>query len=263
MKNQFRNNLSLFVCLLIFYLIANDLTWAQSKFEGYWEAETIQNSTFPGQPAKKIEKQTVYYKSGNMKIKDLTDKTDMIIRLDEGYSMTVDHNAKTYTVIKFEDMEKGMQQAKSGMAEQMKKMSPEEREQMQKMMGGKMGAMMGGEMPQISFKSTGKSKTIQGYNCSQVLMYLGGDPFMEMWLTKKYTLGDDFLKIYQKMGFIKGQLPKDSDVKGFPIYSKMEMDMGMGKMDSETTVVKLVPTSVSDNEFAAPKGYKKIESKMY
>ncbi len=263
MKQSIRIYLNAAVCLFILFSLLLDESWSQTRFEGYWEAESVTLSNFPGQPAKKVEKQIVYYKNGNMKIKDLADKTDMIIRLDAGYSMTVDHNKKTYSIITFEDMEKGKQQAQASMAEEMKNMSAEEREMMKKMMGGKMGGMMAGEMPQLSFKSTGKSKTIQGYNCNQVMVYMDSDPIMEMWLTNKYTLGDDFLKTYQKMGFFKGELPKDKDLKGFPIFSKMEMDMGMGKMETETTVTKVVPTGVADSEFDAPRGYKKIETKMF
>ena len=38
--------------------------------------------------------------------------------------------------------------------------------------------------------------------------------------------------------------------------------MGMGKTETETTVTKIVKTSVSDDEFKAPKGYRQIDKKM-
>ena len=126
-----------------------------------------------------------------------------------------------------------------------------------------MGSMFGqGGALAISFKHTGKTKTIKGYKCHQVIMNMGNEPMMEMWMTKKYFLGDDFLKIYQKMGLIKGEIPKDSKLKGFPILTKMNMNMGMGKIETETTVTKIVKTSVSDSEFNVPRGYKKIDTQM-
>ena len=64
------------------------------------------------------------------------------------------------------------------------------------------------------------------------------------------------------MGVIKGNIPKNSKLKGFPILTKTKIDMGMGKMESETTVTKIVKTSVSDKEFELPKGYKRLENKM-
>jgi len=142
-------------------------------------------------------------------------------------------------------------------------MDPEEKEMMKKMMGNKAGSFFGnGGSLAISFKHTGKTKTIKGYKCHQVVMNMSGEPMMDMWLTNKYSLGDDFLKIYQKMGLIKGEIPKDSKLKGFPILTKMNMNMGMGKMETETTVTKIVKTKVSDSEFEVPRGYKKLDNPM-
>jgi hypothetical protein len=65
------------------------------------------------------------------------------------------------------------------------------------------------------------------------------------------------------MGFMKGKLSDDAKkINGIPLATKMTIDMGMGKMDSETNVTKLVKTSVSDSEFEIPKGYKKEKSGM-
>jgi hypothetical protein len=42
----------------------------------------------------------------------------------------------------------------------------------------------------------------------------------------------------------------------------MSMNLGMGKMDSESQVTKVVETSVSDSEFEVPGGYTKQKSRM-
>ncbi|MDW7681387.1 MAG: hypothetical protein SCK70_12535, partial [bacterium] len=228
MKNQLKLTiLSVTICLLLMGMSTSNL-FAQKTFEGYWESETITKSTMPGMPSSEIETQKAFYKQGKMKIQQFTENSDIILRLDKDLSWTVDHANKSYQEVRFEDVEKEVKAAKSKMAEEMKKMSPEQQEMMKKMMGDKMGSMLGdAETPSISFKKTGETKTISGFKCKQVMMMLDGDPFMEMWLTPDYNLGDEFLKVYQNMGLLKGKLPNDVDLKGFPIYTKMEMDTGM------------------------------------
>ena len=256
MKNHLRTTVAFLLVLLFVMSVSHFELYAQKKFEGYWQVETITKSTLPMQPAKKIEQQKNFYKNGKMKTVNLTDKKTTIFRFDKGLAWTIDHKNKTYYEMFFDQMGMGM---KNAMSESMKDMDHEEKEMMKKMMGNKAGSLFGnsGSLA-ISFEHTGKTRTIKGYKCHQVIMNLGGKPMMEMWLTNKYSLGDDFLKIYQKMGLIKGEIPKDSKLKGFPILTKM--DMGMGKMETETTVTKIVKTKVSESEFEVPRGYKKLDN---
>ncbi|MBC8183229.1 hypothetical protein H8E88_19160 [candidate division KSB1 bacterium] len=263
MKNITRKTTVLILIMLFTISMFKSNVFAQKKFEGYWESVTNSKSTMPMAPKKTNEKQKSFYKPGKIKIINLTKNKTTILRFDKGLMWEIDDNNKTYSEMTFDQMQMEMKNAKTKMAEAMKEMDPEQREMMKKMMGGKMGAMFGdSETPMISFKNTGKKKTIKGYNCTQFLMYLGKDPMMEMWLTKKYNLGDDFIKIYQKMGLMKGKMPKNSKLNGFPILMKTKVDLGMGKMEEETIVTKIVKTGVSDKEFELPKGYKKIENQM-
>ena len=195
MKTQLKIFLSLLMISLLGISTVNSNLFAQKVFEGYWESETITKSTLPMQPANKIEKQKTYFKNGKMKTVNTTDNTTIIYRFDKGVAWTLDRKNKTYNEMHFDQLQAGMKNAKNKMAQAMKEMDPEEREMMKKMMGGKMGAMMGqSEEPAISFNHTGKKKTIKGYSCSQVIMNLGDEPMMEMWMTNKFNLGNDFLK---------------------------------------------------------------------
>jgi hypothetical protein len=263
MKNQLRSVIIFGVSLLFVFSILNLSAFAQKKFEGYWESEIITNSTMPMQPKQKTEQQKSYYKEGKWKNDNLTDKQTMIFRFDKELAWTINHNDKSYYEMTFEQMQQGVQKAKGAMADAMKDMDPAQRERMKKMMGNKMGGVFGEEgMPAISFEQTGKKKSIQGYDCHLVIMKLGEDPLMEMWLTNKFNIGHDFIKTYEKMGLFKGDMPTNFDLKGFPIYTVMDTNLGMGKMKTETTVKKIVATSVSDNEFDLPRGYKKLERPM-
>ena len=173
---------------------------------------------------------------------------------------TVDNKNKSYTEMTFAQMQESMDKMKSVMKDQMKDMSPEQRQAMEKMMGKNLGKMFGGDESSfdITVKRTGKNKTILGYNCEQIFLNLNNEPMMEMWVTDKLSMGTDWLEVYQKMGLMKGNLSDEAKkINGIPLVNKITMDLGMGKMESETEVTKVVKTSVSDSEFEVPKGYEK------
>ena len=255
-------NLTFSLLIVVFTLsLANTLALGQKRFEGYLEQTTIRKSDMPMQPPKVTEKEKVFYKAGKFKTKNLTTGKSMIYRFDKELMWTIDDKNKSYTEVTFAQMQEGMNKMRSAM----KDVSPENRKMMEKFMGKKMGKMFGGDEGgmEISIKRTGKKKKIMGYSCEQVFMNMNDEPMMEMWITKKYSMGDDFLKVYQKMGFMKGDLPKDAEkIQGIPLVTSMKIDMGMGKMETETKVTKLVKTSVSDGEFEVPRGYKKKSSRM-
>ena len=265
MKKQIN---SLLTCLLItiFTLsFLNTYVFAQKNFEGYLEQTTVRKSNMPMQPAKVTEQEKIFYKSGKYKMMNLTTGKDMIYRFDKELYWTINHKNKSYAEMTFTQMQEGMNKMRSAMKEEMKDMSPQERKMMEKMMGKNLGKMFGGEQPEIemSVKRTGKKKTILGYRCELIYLNLNDEPMLEMWITDKFSMGNDFLQVYEKMGFMKGKLSKEAKkINGIPLANKMTMDMGMGKMESETAVTKVVKTSVSNSEFEVPKGYKKKESGM-
>jgi len=265
MKKQIMN---LFFCLFIAVFTLSMLSsfaLAQKRFEGYLEQTTVRKSDMPMQPREVTEKEKVFYKAGKFKTMNLTTGKSMIYRFDKELMWTIDHNDKSFTEVTFAQMKEGMQKMRSAMKQEMKDISPEERKMMEKLMGKKMGKMLGGDEGgfEISIKRTGKKKNIMGYSCEQVFLNMNDEPMMEMWITNKYSMGNDFLKVYEKMGFMKGELPEDAKkIQGIPLATSMTIDMGMGKMESETKVTKLEKTSVSDREFEVPKGYNKKNSKM-
>jgi len=238
---------------------------AQKTFEGYWEQTTVRTSTMPMQPKEVTENEKIFYKPGKFKSMNLTTEKTMIYRFDKELMWTIDHTDKSYTEVTFAQMQEGMEKMRTAMKQEMKDISPEERQMMEKVMGKKLGKMFGGDEPalEVTVKRTGKTRKVIGYNCEQIFLNLNEEPMMEMWITDKYSMGNDFLEVYQKMGFMKGKLSEDAKkIKGIPLATKMTFDMGMGKMESDSEVTKIVKTSVSDNEFEVPKGYKKKASGM-
>jgi hypothetical protein len=259
---------TLFVYSLVIVItlgFLNTYSLAQKQFEGYLEQTTIRTSNMPMQPPKVTENEKVFYKSGKFKSMNLTTKKAMIYRFDKELMWTIDHDDKSYTEVTFAQMQEGMQKMRTAMKQEMKDVSPEERKMMEKFMGKKLGKMFSGDDQslEITVKRTGKTKKILDDNCELIFLNLNDDPMMEIWITDKYSMGNDFLEVYQKMGFMKGKLSDDAKkIQGIPLATKMTIDMGMGKMESESTVTKLVETSVSDSEFEVPNDYKKKESGM-
>lgn len=257
--------LSAYVLIMIFgFAFLNHVLLAQKKFEGYWDQQVVRKSTLPGQPPSVTENEKAYYKIGKMKIANLTTGNIIIIRLDKELMWTIDEKNKSYTEMTFADMERSMDEAKSAMKDEMKDMDPEQRKMMEKLMGKKLGSALGsGDGAEITVKQTGKKKKILDYDCEQIIMYLNNQQLMEMWMTDKYDLGSEFLKLYERMGFLKGKLSEDAKkIRGISILSKASFDTGMGKIDTETKVTKIESTSVSDSEFDVPKGYAKKKMAM-
>lgn len=265
MKKSIASMIVYLLVTVFVFVFSIDQLFGQKTFEGYLEQTTIRKSNMPMQPPKVTENEKIFYKSGKFKTSNLTTGKDMIFRFDKELAWTVDQKDKSYTEITFAQMQEGMDKMKSAMKEQMKDMSPEQRQMMEKMMGKSIGKMFSGDEPAIemSVKRTGKKKTILGYNCELVYLNLNDEPMMEMWITDKLSMGNDFLEVYEKMGFMKGKLSDEAKkINGIPLATKMTKDLGMGKMESETEVTKVVKTSVADNEFVVPKGYVKKESGM-
>lgn len=228
-------------------------------FEGYLEQTMITKSTIPRQPSQKTEQHKAFYKSGKFKSADLTNGEDMILRLDKELMWTVNHKEKSYTEMTFADMQEGATNMQSAMQEEMKKMSPEERKAMEQMLGKDLGKMFSDQsLFEISFKRTGKTKTILGYDCEQVFFNLDDEPIMEMWVTTKLNMGNEWVDIYEKMGMMKVKLsPEARKLRGLPLVTKMSSETGMGKIETITETTRVVKTSLSDSEFEVPKGYTK------
>lgn len=255
-----------YLLVMVFVIsFSTDRLLAQKSFEGYLEQTTIRKSTMPMQPPKVTENEKVFYQSGKFKTMNLTTGQDMILRFDKELSWSIDHKSKSYTEITFAQMQEGMDNMKAAMKEHTKNMDPEERKAMEKMMGKNLGKMFGGDEPafEMTVKRTGKNKTILGYNCELVYLNMNNEPMMELWITDKFSMGKEWFEVYEKMGLMKGKISDEAKkIKGIPLANKMTVDMGMGKIESETTVTKIEKTSIADSEFEVPKGYTKKASGM-
>jgi hypothetical protein len=216
--------------------------------------------------------QQVFYKAGKMKMVELSTGKATILRLDKELVWEVDPKGGTYTEMTFADMERLSAQGKQEMAKAkvemmkgMEGMSPEERQAMEKLMGGKLGAMMGegtGTV-KLSRKMTGEKQKINGYDCERMIMMANEEPLIDIWSTDAFDLGAGMFKFYEKMKLFEFEISKDlKDFRGFPVKTVFRTDTGMGTVESTTTVTKIVKGTVSDKEFELPQGLKKKNMNM-
>ena len=158
------------------------------------------------------------------------------------------------------------------MQEQMAKMTPEQRAQMDKMMGGKMPAgMMGGKPDTWDAKNTGKTDTSEGRKCTIWTLNKNGKLNEELCVVPFASLPgkEDFEKTFKEFAeSFKGMadgLPGAGDsvkarnaINGYPVRTRF-FEAGGAERAMETVVTKWVEESFPASTFEIPAGYKKKE----
>jgi len=208
---------------------------------------------------------TTYMMPGKMK--HVTDDGNVIIvRLDQEKMYTLKPAEKSYWEMTFTEMEQMLKAAtakmdamKDQMQEQLKNMSPEQREMVEKMYN----MTSSGKKEPVSIKTTGKTKTIIGYQTTQYVARQGDKDMMSMYVTKGIgefdTMRRDWEQFNKRLlsmggGFAEGMAEAYTKVGGFP----MEMEI----MGATTTVTKLEKKPTPALEFDIPAGYTKTKPPM-
>jgi hypothetical protein len=181
-----------------------------------------------------------------------------ILRLDQEKMYMVRTKNKTFSVMTFADLEKGVKQANEQMEkmrEQMKDMPAEQRAAMEKMMGPK-----GSKEAKASVKKTGESRTVGGYACTRYKIMKGTDEFADLWVTRAIkgfdAMRGDLQAYSKRMAALNPGMGEDlgkamEGIDGFPMES---VAMGM-----KTSVTKVEPKSTPVADFNPPTGYKQVE----
>lgn len=190
------------------------------------------------------------------KLKSISDEegSGIIIRSDKELIYVIHAKDKTYSEMTFKEFEghiAKMNEQMKQMQEQLKNVPPEQREMMEKMMGGMMAEK------EYQLKKTGEKKKIAGHTCEKILLYEGDKEAGELWMTKDIGSMKDYAKDWSKLmdKLVQGPMAK--------VYRKLAeldgfmMQFTMGGTASTTT--KLEKRSISNSEFEIPEGYKKVE----
>lgn len=226
----------------------------------YWE------STTTGGPAGDRGEVTKTYAMPKMFKMEMGNQSEaMILRMDREMLYTMDHQAKTYWQMTFDEMEAAMKKASQALDEKskeieeaMKNMPPEQQKMMEQMMGNRMKKSK--DLPPVSIIGPSDRKTIGGYTCSKYIALRGGDTVVTVWATKEVrefaAMRDDFEAFNKRlasmeMGGAQAMSEAFRKIDGFP------MRMEMAGITSEVT--KVESRSLKAKEFDVPAGYKKTD----
>ena len=157
------------------------------------------------------------------------------------------------------------------MQERLKSMPPEQRAQIEKMMGAHMPGAMSGKQATWEVKDTGKSETSEGRKCRIWNLLKNGAVNEELCVAPFSSLPgkEDFQKSFKELaeafaGLANG-LPGAGDsmkarnsIDGYPVRIRQFDDAGNPR-GTETVLTKWVEESLPGSTFEVPAGYTKKE----
>ena len=196
---------------------------------------------------------------------------DGTILLKADKMIMIDDRQKTYTEMDKATMEAYSNKANAAMAqmrEQLKSMPPEQRAQMEKMMGGMKMPGTSSESMVFDAKDTGKSDTVEGRKCRVWHFRQDGNVIDEMCVVPFSTLPgkEDMRKTMMKLaeafaGMRKNvpgaaeQVKARNGIDGYPVRSRPYFN---GKPQGVESVLKSwTETNIPAATFEIPAGYKK------
>jgi hypothetical protein len=213
--------------------------------------------------------QVVLVQDGKVKFAG-SPKGAMVLKEDTLYIIDDEH--QNYRTMTREQMEKMATQASAAISkvqEKMKNMSPEQRAQMEKLMGKLPGAQSGMKPADYEAKDTGKSDTSDGRKCRLWNILKNGVPHEELCVVPFSTLPgkEDMQKTFKQLAeSFQGMAPGKKDnsvaahsaVDGYPVRVRnFEKD---GTFAANEMVLKSwTEVTVPSSTFEVPAGYRKQE----
>ncbi len=165
--------------------------------------------------------------------------SSMILRIEgDDYQMIVlDNRRKEYRVMDRKAMAEMGEKISSAMAqmqEQLKKMTPEQRAMMEKLMGKKLGEMMGGgepaEPPPMSYRETGAA-TVHGRACKKYDVFRGEEKVAELCAARPESieLGPEEMALFEKMKGVFDDMAKS--LRRLPGMTRFQVDFAAKPVD--------------------------------
>jgi hypothetical protein len=182
----------------------------------------------------------------------------------------VNDRDKTYTEITEDDMKRmkaQLQAARAQMAERTKNMTPEQRAQMESMMGPAVKQMLSGDTkpPQWKFEPLGSKKTVNGFACEMYRVLLDGavheedciSPWSAGLVDRAAFSGlEKFAEsMEQGMGAMRGAMPLFHQFPGLPITRVVISPSG--ERSEEHQVKSISHAAIAASMFTVPTGYTK------
>jgi len=189
--------------------------------------------------------------------------------------IVIDDKRKQYREMTKEELKKMAASAADMMGkmqEHMKNLTPEQRAQMEKMMGNRLPGGLAGDKPDTwEAKNLGTTETVEGRKCQNWSLLRNGAPFEELCVVPYNTLPgkEDFQKVFKEMADAFGDLAKQipgadqaakarAAIAGYPVRTRLYASDGKFRQ-TETIMTKWVEESVPASMFEPPAGYTKAE----
>jgi hypothetical protein len=226
-----------------------------------------------GTPAAAPTTITTHAQDGRLRIETQTGDSVMIFKDDVIYN--VNKKDRSYVVMDRASMKRMADQlnpALKQMQEQLAQMPPEQRAQMEKMMGGRMAGMMKDEPQEI--RKTARSGKASGHACSYVEVHQAGELTDELCVVPAHALkgSADLLASAKKMSalmkemfsnldapWLKDMASKHADyekIGGVPVLTRHFAD---GKAAHETALQSIRSEALAGSLFEVPAGFAKKE----
>jgi hypothetical protein len=211
--------------------------------------------------------------NGMMRVETQPTESTMVFKDDTIY--VINHQDKSYFVMDRASMKRMADQVNpmlKMLQERMKDMTPEQRAQMEKMMGGSVPGMGGAEKKQ-EIKRTARADKIGGHSCTYVEVLEDGVLTDEMCIVPGTALkgSDELLASAKKMANLMKEMMSGMDAPwlqqmaqkqmhnfeslgGIPVLSR---HFDAGKPRSETTLTSIRSESLGAATFEVPAGYTK------
>ena len=212
--------------------------------------------------------QTVLVQDGNARVSN-NQSGGMILKGSTIY--VIDDKRKPYSILDKAMMQGYASQANAAMAqmqERMAKMSPQEREMMQKMMGGNMPGMAPAKQDVYESKDTGKSDTVEGRKCRLWNIHKNGKLQEEICVVPFSSLPgkEDMQKTFKSLaeafeGMAAGMPGSDnaskarSAINGYPVRVRSYANGAL--RGNEMVLKSWTEESIAASVFEIPAGYKK------
>ena len=212
--------------------------------------------------------------NGMLRMETKPSEASMIFKNDTLFS--INHKDKTYYVMDraaMKQMADTLSPALKALQERMKDMTPEQRAQMEKMMGGRMPGGMGQPEKKEEIKRTSRTDKISGYSCTYVQVLEDGVLTDEICVAPGNTLkgSDELIVAAKRMSELLKEMMSSMDapwlrqmaekqtqnfekLSGIPVLSRHFED---GKVQNETTLSFIRTEALADSLFEVPAGYTK------
>lgn len=222
---------------------------------------------------------TIYIQENKFKFFDEEGQFFAIFDLNTGEMIQVDNLSRTYSNTQADDYFSYYRQyalkMEAEMRKQLSELPPNKREQAEEMMKRQGIALPGGKgMPSnITYKKTGDSKQIAGYESVKYEIYSDGRLDEEIWITSDVRFQQEvdmkkMTKYLSELRSIEHSLGGNgaTDAKayvevfssGFPMKAVDYPVYGSEIVEQTTKVSK---KNIDSSEFTAPSGYRKVQLK--